>query len=116
MSFGVVYPGSKAVLERYFTTPTPFNGGKGTPHVAFPIWLQINDLDTLDGEWVKVRGLKPQELNQTLSRIAAHVSGRRRRLTPSPFAAAQASGGAACLRSALTICSLEFPRCSPCTS
>lgn len=71
MDIGIIYPNEKKLISDYFTEPTEFNNGKFVPYLQVPSLLKISDLDTLNGEWRKIRGISADQFISLLGLLGA---------------------------------------------
>ncbi|CDJ44790.1 DnaJ domain-containing protein, putative [Eimeria tenella] len=70
LDIGIVFPSEKDLILDYFREPTKFNNMHAVTYMEIPSLLVVSDLDTLQGEWRKVRGMPPDKFISTLASVA----------------------------------------------
>ena len=73
LDIGIIYPSEKSLIDEYFKEETEFNAYNATPYLDVPSLLLLNDVDTLQGEWRKLRGLEPEKFISLLASLANQV-------------------------------------------
>ncbi|OEH74067.1 putative DnaJ domain-containing protein [Cyclospora cayetanensis] len=73
LDIGIVYPSEKDLIATYFTEPTAMNGGHSVTYLDVPSLVALTDIDTLQGDWRKVRSLEAQQFISLLASVSNHA-------------------------------------------